>query len=94
MQAIINGKRYDTEKAELVAHDRYWDGNNFERQGRNQFLYKTKIGNFFLHSTTMWQGERDSITPLDIIDAMAKYEALPEQVVEYEQAFEFEPEEA
>ena len=94
MQAIINGKRYDTEKAELIAHNRYWDGHNFERQGRNQFLYKTKIGNFFLHTTTLWQGERDSIIPLDLVEAMSEYEKLPEQEIEYETAFELEPEEA
>ncbi len=29
MQQIVNGLNYDTEKADLVAHDRYFDGSNW-----------------------------------------------------------------
>jgi len=42
VRQIVDGKVYDTEKAELVAHDRYWDGHNWDRRGRNTYLYKTK----------------------------------------------------
>jgi len=35
MRQVVNGKVYDTEKARLVASDRYWDGSNWERHGRN-----------------------------------------------------------
>ncbi|MDR9817698.1 MAG: hypothetical protein RJR34_13230 [Candidatus Methanoculleus thermohydrogenotrophicum] len=64
MQQIVNGLNYDTEKADLVASDRWWDGHNFERNGRNTYLYRTKAGRFFLHHTTLWQGERDRIEPM------------------------------
>ena len=33
MKQIINRKVYDTEKATVIASDRYWDGSNFERSG-------------------------------------------------------------
>lgn len=94
MKQVIGGKVYDTEKAKLVASDRYWDGSNYERHGRNTYLYKTARGNFFLHHTTQWQGERDSIEPVDIGEAKSYYEQLPEQELEYSDAFGVEPEEA
>ena len=94
MKQVIGGKVYDTEKAKLVASDRYWDGSNFERSGRNTYLYKTARGNFFLHHTTCWQGERDSIEPVDVEEAKSYYEQLPEQELEYLEAFGVEPEEA
>lgn len=65
MQQIIDGVRYDTEKATLVASDRYWDGHNLERRGRNTYLYKSPKGRWFALHTTQWQGERDYIEPLD-----------------------------
>jgi len=92
MKAIRHGKLYDTETADLVAHDRYWDGRNYERDGRNIFLYKTKKGNFFLHRTTLWQGERDSIEPVSESEAKYWYEELPEHEMEYAEAFGEEPE--
>lgn len=94
MKQVIGGKVYDTEKAKLVASDRYWDGSNYERHGRNTYLYKTARGNFFLHHTTQWQGERETIEPVDIEEAKSHYEQLPEQELEYSDAFGVEPEEA
>jgi hypothetical protein len=52
---IINGKRYSTETATLIAGNDYWDGQNWERRGRNEFLYRTPRGNYFLLSLTQWQ---------------------------------------
>jgi hypothetical protein len=94
MRQIVNGKLYDTEKAQLVAHDRYWDGSNWERHGRNTYLYKTAKGSFFLYHTTLWQGERDYIEPVSKEEAKAYYEQLPEHEMEYEEAFGEPPEEA
>jgi hypothetical protein len=94
MQAIINGLRYDTEASTQLASNRYWDGHNWDRNGRNTFLYKTKNGRYFLHHTTRWQGERDSIEPIGLFDAKANYEALPEKDVDYADAFGIEPEDA
>lgn len=94
MKKVIGGKLYNTETAMEVASDRYWDGRNWERQGRNTYLFKTHKGNFFRYDTTCWQGERDSIEPLAEIEAMALYEELPEHSMEYEETFGIVPEEA
>jgi predicted metallo-beta-lactamase superfamily hydrolase len=94
MEQIIDGKKYSTGKADLVASDRYWDGSNFERSGRNTFLYKTKKGSFFLYHATQWQGEREHIEAITEEEARQYYEQLPEQEMTYSEAFGQEPEEA
>ena len=94
MQQVINRKLYDTDKAVLIAHNRYWDGNNFERSGRNTYLYKGNNGNFFSSHITLWQGERDHILALSKKEAMDLYEDLPEQEMDFEEAFGIELEEA
>lgn len=94
MKQIINGKLYDTEKAQEVASDHYWDGSNWDRRGRNTFLYKTAKGNFFLYHTTRWQGERDHIEAITEAEAKEYYEQLPEHEMEYEEVFGEHPEEA
>lgn len=43
MKQVISGIKYDTEKAVIIADDCYWDGHNWERNGRNTFLYKTQM---------------------------------------------------
>jgi hypothetical protein len=87
MKAIIKGRRYDTETATQIASDRYFDGHNWERRGRNTYLYKTARGNYFVHYSTCWQGEHDRIEALSPEDAMQMYESLPEHEVEDEEAF-------
>lgn len=94
MEQIIDGKKYSTETADQVSSDRYWDGSNWERDGRNTYLYKTKRGAFFLHYTTMWLGERDYIEPCTESDAQAFYERLSENEMSYKEAFGADPEEA
>lgn len=94
MREIINGKVYDTEKATLVADDRYWDGRNWDRRGRNTYLYRTPKGQFFLFRTTQWQGERSSIEPISREEAKEWYEQLPEKHLGYEEVFGEVPEEA
>jgi hypothetical protein len=94
MKAIIGGKLFDTDTALLVASDRYHDGHNWERHGRNTHLYRTKRGSFFLKHTTCWQGERDSIEPVVKEEAMRHYESLPEHEMEYAEAFGVSPQEA
>ena len=46
MKKIINGKRYDTETAEMVADDSYSNYGDFEYWSEE--LYRTKRGNWFL----------------------------------------------
>jgi hypothetical protein len=94
MKQIINGKEYDTDTATLLASNRFWDGSNFERNGRNTYLYKTPNGRYFTHHTTQWQGERNTIEAIEVDEAKALYEELPEHESGYEQAFGVKPEAA
>mgnify|MGYP001771086728 CR=1 FL=1 len=94
MDVVINRKRYQTETSVLLAHDAYWDGQNFERNGRNTFLLRTVRGNYFVQYQTLWQGERDTIQPISREEAIEMYEGLPEKEVPFEEAFGFSPEEA
>jgi hypothetical protein len=85
---IIGRKRYDVATATLVAHDCYWDGHNFERSGRNCFLYRTPKGAYFTVNLSQWQGESDTLTPVSEADAIDLYEgALREHAVNYAAAF-------
>ena len=87
LTAVINGKKYRTETAAMLAHDCYWDGSNFERNGRNTWLLRTPRGRYFLQHQTLWQGERDYIEPVSKEEAIRWYEDLPEKEVEFEEAF-------
>lgn len=85
---VIERKRYSTATATLIASDAYWDGHNFERRGRNQFLYRTPRGAYFTVTLTQWNNERDTLEPVDIDQAIELYEGpLSEHEVSYEQAF-------
>ena len=79
MRKIIQGKVYDTNTATEIASDYYWDGQNFQRHGRNTYLYATPRGAFFAHHTTLWQGENDQIEPLSASDARELYDSLHAQ---------------
>jgi len=87
IREVIGGIRYDTEKAQIIAHDCYWDGHNMERQGRNTYLYKTPKSRYFAVHLTLWQGEIDRLEPLTVDEAVALYKRLPEKEVEFEEAF-------
>lgn len=85
---IIDRKRYSTKTATLIAHDAYWDGHNFERHGCNTWLYKTPKGAFFTVTLTQWQGEQDTLEPIDEDQAIDLYEkTLTEHEVTYKGAF-------
>lgn len=47
-EEIIEGKRYSTATAPVIAGNYYWDGSNWERNRRNSFLYRTPEGAFFI----------------------------------------------
>lgn len=94
MARVVQGKRYTVKTSTLLASDEYWDGHNFERHGRNEFLYRTKGGAYYKVSLSQWQGERDTLEPLSREEAMALWEELPEHEVTYEEAFDMIVEEA
>jgi len=88
MTRIVNRKRYSTETAVLIASDEIWDGSNWERNGRNTFLYRTPGGEYFTVHLTQWQGERDTLEPITQGEAIYLFEnALPEHLVTYSEAF-------
>lgn len=90
---IVDGKRYSTKTAQVVASDEYWDGHNHERHGHNSHLYKSPKGAFFVVHSTQWQGELDSLQLLSVEEAKEMYEKLPEHEMTYSEAFGVEPEE-
>jgi len=93
MVRVINGKKYDTDTASLVAHDQMFP--TWYRAARHKYLYVTRKGNFFLHSTSPVQGEiPEDITPLTIEEAKEWYGKLSIVEMDYEDAFGEEPEDA
>ena len=88
MTRIIDRRRYSTATATLLAGDDFWDGHNFERRGRNDFLYRTPGGRYFVVGLTQWQGEQDVLRPIDLDEAIELYEGrLTEHRVDYAEAF-------
>jgi hypothetical protein len=87
MTAVIDRKRYSVQTATLLAGNDHWDGSNYERHGRNSFLYRTPRGAYFAVHLTCWQGERDSIEPLTVDEAVSMYEGMTEHRVDCEEAF-------
>lgn len=87
MTQIINGKRYNTETATLIASNEYWDGSKYERGGTNCHLYQSANGNYFVGYSTCWQGCMSYIEVISKAQAMRLYEELPEHECEYEEAF-------
>lgn len=85
---IVGRRRYSVATATLLASDAYWDGRNWERHGRNTFLYRTPRGRYFVVSLTQWQGEQDALRPVELEEALELYEGpLSEHALPYERAF-------
>jgi hypothetical protein len=85
---IIGKKKYSVKTATLIADDAFWDGHNWERSGRNTFLYRTPKGNYFEVNLTQWEGERDTLLPLTQDEAIELFEgSLTEHAVKYSEAF-------
>ena len=89
MTEIVNGKRYSTRTATLLAGDDYWDGHNFERHGHNTFLYRTPRGNYFFVHLSQWEGEPSArIEPCTLDEAISFFENQNySHRVSYEEAF-------
>ena len=87
-ERIIGRKKYSVETATCITADDYWDGHNFERSGRQTWLYRTPKGAFFTVTRSQWQGEQDSLTPITEGEAIELYEGrLSEHRVGYAEAF-------
>ena len=85
---IVDRKRYSTATATLIAANDWWDGHNFERHGRNTFLYRTPAGAYFTVTLTQWQGEQNALTPVSQGEAISLYEnTLSEHYETYHDAF-------
>ena len=88
MQRVVGGIRYRVATATLLADDQYWDGSNYERRGRNRFLYRTSKGRYFVVTLTMWRGEQDALEPIEEAEARRLYEEdLTEHHVSWEDTF-------
>jgi hypothetical protein len=74
MSQIIDRKKYDTETATLLSGDDWFDGHNFERNGTQCFLYRTKKGAYFTTKFTQWQGGVDHIEVVSESEAIELFE--------------------
>jgi len=86
---IIGKKKYSVKTATLIAGDDYWDGHNFERHGRNTFLYRTpNTGAYFTVTLSQWQGEQDRLEVITQEEAIQLYEtSLSEHYQNYAESF-------
>ena len=91
MDWVIAGKRYRTERSTLIAHDAYWNNYNWEQDGRNTFLFRTRNGHFFAQHQSVLHGESDSIKPLTINEAVDLYNSLMVKEVPFVIAFPCSP---
>jgi len=87
MTRIKDGKRYSTLNATLLASDAFFDGRNWERNGRNTFLFRTPRGAYFAQYQTRRPGETDRLEPLDVDAALTLFDTLTEKALAFEEAF-------
>lgn len=86
----VGHRWYDVETATLIAHGYYWDGKNYQRDGRKLFLYRTPGGAYFVVSVSVREGERDYLEPVSIEDAVTLYEGWfseRDRVLNFREAF-------
>jgi hypothetical protein len=88
MTGIFGRKKYDTATAQKVCSNEFGDS-DFDRlnRGRATTLYRTQRGAYFLLHETCWQGERDTIDPVDIEEAMDFYEIASRIEMGFSEAF-------
>ncbi len=91
MDWVIAGKRYRTDKSTLLAHDAYWNNRNWEQNGRNTFVFRTRNGHLFAQYQSVLPGEGDSIKPLTTKEAIDLYHSLMVKEVPFVIAFPCTP---
>jgi len=88
MTEIINGLRYSTKTAVLLADDDLPNGKGIRGDGSYQFLYRTKKGRYFLVNFFENRRELNMLEAVNQEDhARALYEGMPIKRVPYEEAF-------
>lgn len=96
MKRVIDGKRYDTDTAKMLA-ERYSDRIESEMDLVHETLYRTKSGNYFLHAEggantkyCKWRGENQTrgehIIPLSL-EGSQKWAEEYLDAEEYEKIF-------
>jgi hypothetical protein len=78
---VIGRTCYKTTGSVEIANDAW------ERQGRNQFLFRMKNRKYFLVTQTRRLGEQSALTPLTQDEAIKAWEELSEHNVTFEEAF-------
>ncbi len=95
MIKVINGRRYNTKTATVIASNEFWGDSNHERGGTNRHLYKTRNGNFFEVLSTCLEDARKyyhprihyTLEPLTLAQARVRYQELRKKEVPFEEAF-------
>ena len=87
MIQIIDRRRYSVATSTLLAGNDHWDGHNFERSGRNSFLYKTQLGAYFTVNMSQWQDEQDTLIPCSPDEAIEHFEEMTEHRINFSEAF-------
>ena len=84
---VVDGKRYRTDTATLLAHDEYWNGHTYEQDGCNTFLFRTPNGNYFAQYQTLLPVITGKVVPLDQSEAMSLYHTLYRKELPFAVAF-------
>lgn len=90
MIKIVNGMRYDTDAATLLASSyRAADGGRYDN-GIRRDLYRTAKGVYFVREDTLWGDAHNAIIPIAKSHAMSWWEKM-EPCSDYEEAFGIAP---
>ena len=87
---VLDGRprAFSTRGAVLLADDAVFDGANWERGGRNRFLYRAAGGGFALVTQSRRAGEPPIVAEaLSLEGAITVYQSLPAHRVDLPEAF-------
>lgn len=84
----IENKVFCTEKAVIIAHDFFWDGKSFERDGLNHYLYRSAGNEYFMVRLTIYPNEKNDLIPLKQKTAIDIYNLLPKKQIPFRESFQ------
>jgi hypothetical protein len=87
IDTVVNGKRYQTEKATLIASNIHWNGRDYRVGGKNTYLFRTPNDNYFVQYESDNANEPDRIVPLNVDEAREQYAKLPSEKMPFLEAF-------